>query len=159
MLIAGLIGLALMAAGLALLWQTQTRLMVGLGSGLLIIGWVILIVFGTAAHGRGLGRRPSDHPAGCPARAWCGCYLASYLGISDRKLWLARAWARVGSPASGPQAGAIVVWPHHVGLIRAAEGNRILVLSGNDGHRVRERWRSTRGVIAYRTGGGIGQWP
>jgi len=29
---------------------------------------------------------------------------------------LARNWARWGSP-SGPRVGAVVVWPHHVGLI------------------------------------------
>ncbi|MEN6535666.1 MAG: hypothetical protein ABFD89_18525 [Bryobacteraceae bacterium] len=40
-----------------------------------------------------------------------------------------------------------------MGLIRAADGNRILVLSGNDGRAVRERWRTTSGVIAYRVMG------
>jgi hypothetical protein len=56
----------------------------------------------------------------------------------------------MGHSAGGPQAGAIAVWPHHVGLIQATEGGRILLLSGNDGHVVRERWRSTSGIIAYR---------
>src|SRR6185437_5763102 len=88
-------------------------------------------------------------PAGCP-HAWCGCWLASHLGISDWSLWLARNWTRIGH-ASGPQVGAIAVWPHHVGTITAVDGNRILLLSGNDGHAVRERWRPMRGIIAYRT--------
>jgi hypothetical protein len=92
-------------------------------------------------------------PAGCPARAWCGCWLAAHLGISNRSLWLARNWASVGHPAGGPQPGAIVVWRHHVGTIKAVEGGRILVLSGNDGRAVRERWRTTAGVIAYRVPG------
>lgn len=92
-------------------------------------------------------------PAGCPARAWCGCWLAAHLGISNRSLWLARNWASVGHPAGGPQPGAIVVWRHHVGTIKAVEGSRILVLSGNDGRAVRERWRTTAGVIAYRVPG------
>jgi hypothetical protein len=70
----------------------------------------------------------SGRPAGCPARAW----------------------AALGHAAGGPQVGAIVVWPHHVGKIEAVDGSRILVLSGNDGRTVRERWRTTRGVIAYR---------
>lgn len=100
----------------------------------------------TQAVSQVIGGRPS----GCPARAWCGCWLASHLGISDRSLWLARNWARVGHSAGGPQVGAIVVWRHHVGKIKAVEGNRILVLSGNDGRAVRERWRTTSGVIAYR---------
>jgi hypothetical protein len=79
--------------------------------------------------------------------------MSAHLGIHAPGLWVARNWARIGHAVSGPQAGAIVVWRHHVGLIRAAEGNRILVLSGNDGRRVRERWRTTRGVIAYRVAG------
>lgn len=89
-------------------------------------------------------------PAGCP-HAWCGCYLALHLGIQDRSLWLARNWATVGNPVSGPQVGAIAVWRHHVGKITAVDGNRILLLSGNDGRAVRERWRSMRGIIAFRT--------
>lgn len=88
-------------------------------------------------------------PTGCP-HAWCGCYLAAHLGIPNRSLWLARNWANIGSPVSGPQVGAIAVWPHHVGKITAVDGNRILLLSGNDGHAVRERWRPVRGIIAYR---------
>lgn len=88
-------------------------------------------------------------PVGCP-HAWCGCWLASHLGLSDRSLWLARKWAAIGSPAGGPRVGAIAVWPHHVGQITAVDGNRILLLSGNDGRAVRERWRSTAGIIAYR---------
>lgn len=88
-------------------------------------------------------------PAGCP-HAWCGCWLAAHRGISDRSLWLARNWASVGHPLSGPQVGAIAVWRHHVGQINAVDGNRILLLSGNDGHAVRERWRPIRGIIAYR---------
>lgn len=89
-------------------------------------------------------------PAGCPPRRWCGCYLAAHLGIQNRSLWVARNWAGIGQRAGGPSTGVIAVWPHHVGLIKAMEGNRILVLSGNDGRAVRERWRTTSGVIAYR---------
>lgn len=88
-------------------------------------------------------------PAGCP-HAWCGCWLAAYKGLSDRSLWVARRWASLGQNAGGPTAGAIAVWPHHVGLVRAVNGNQILLLSGNDGNAVRERWRPTRGIIAYR---------
>jgi hypothetical protein len=97
-------------------------------------------------------RHVSTRPIGCP-HAWCGCFLASYLGLHDRSLWQARRWAGIGSAANGPQVGAIAVWHHHVGLIRAVDGNRILLLSGNDGHAVRERWRTTSGIIAYRIAG------
>jgi hypothetical protein len=89
-------------------------------------------------------------PAGCPSR-WCGCWLGKHLGIADRSLWLARNWARVGRPANGPAPGVIVVWRGHVGKITAVEGpGKIRVLSGNDGRAVRERVRSTAGVIAFR---------
>lgn len=92
----------------------------------------------------------SGKPTDCPSR-WCGCWLGKHLGINDRSLWLARNWARVGRPAHGPAPGVIVVWRGHVGKITAVEGpGRIRVLSGNDGRAVRERVRSTAGVIAYR---------
>ena len=53
---------------------------------------------------------------------------------------------------SGPQIGAVVVWPHHVGMItgRAANGQWI-VKSGNDGNAVRERARSVAGAV-FRVG-------
>lgn len=88
-------------------------------------------------------------PSGCPARAWCGCWLGRHMGIADRGLWLARNWARIGS-ATSISTGAIVVWRHHVGRITAVEGGKVKVLSGNDGGRVRERWRSVAGAIAFR---------
>jgi hypothetical protein len=95
--------------------------------------------------------RQNGRPAGCPG-AWCGCWLARHLGMaSGRALWVARAWARVGAPAHGPAPGVVAVWRHHVGIVRAVPSpGRIVLLSGNDGHRVRERERSSRGVIAWR---------
>src|SRR5262249_24869482 len=60
---------------------------------------------------------------------------------------LARNWARWGRP-SGPRVGAVVVWPHRVGMItgQTADG-RWIVRSGNDGGRVRERPRSVAGAV------------
>ena len=90
-------------------------------------------------------------PHGCPKRAWCGCWLAKHLGLHDRKLWLARNWARIGSPAPGPAPGVVAVWRHHVGVVTGVPGpGRIELLSGNDGNRVRKRVRPSRGVIAWR---------
>jgi uncharacterized protein (TIGR02594 family) len=84
-------------------------------------------------------------------RAWCGWFMGQHLGKHDRSLWLARNWARVGSNAGGPAEGVVVVWPHHVGLITGRDAvGRWVVLSGNDGRRVRERARSLARVIAYR---------
>lgn len=95
---------------------------------------------------------------------WCAWYLRRKLGI-PRSLFrpgeynLARAFRYIGSRAHGPAVGVIVVWRHHVGKItgRASDG-RWIVLSGNDGNRVRERPRRLRGVIAYRWPPGAGSF-
>ncbi len=88
--------------------------------------------------------------------AWCGAYMRHVFGISDPRLNLARNWASVGSSAGGPQVGAVVVWPHHVGVIRGGPNanGEWLVESGNDGGAVRTRYRSLRGSIAFRHVGG-----
>lgn len=77
--------------------------------------------------------------------------MAHHLGMNNRSLWLARNWASIGTKASGPAAGVVVVWRHHVGIItgRDYKGNWV-VRSGNDGRRVRERPRSLAGAIAFR---------
>jgi hypothetical protein len=85
----------------------------------------------------GVGARPG---------AWCGWYMRTRHG-GGPEYNLAWNWSRYGSSGS-PQVGAIVVWPHHVGEItgRASNGQWI-VLSGNDGGRVRERARSISGAV------------
>jgi hypothetical protein len=84
-----------------------------------------------------------------PAR-WCGWWMRTQKG-GGPELNLARNWTHWGRP-SGPKVGAVVVWPHHVGMItgRAASGQWI-VKSGNDGGQVRERPRSVAGAV-FRTG-------
>ncbi len=87
---------------------------------------------------------------------WCGIYMSQHIyGHVVPRLKLARNWATEGSPASGPCIGCLWVKRHHVGLItgRAPNGQWI-VLSGNDGGRVRERPRSLAGAIAFRYIGG-----
>lgn len=88
--------------------------------------------------------------SGSRPRAWCGWWLGRQLGMLSRSLWLARNWATVGTALTHPVPGAIAVFRHHVGKITAVAPGRIKLLSGNDGHAVRDRWRSARGVIAYR---------
>ena len=97
------------------------------------------------------GRRFAGGGGGGRPAAWCGWWLGNHLGLNDRSLWLARNWAHVGSSAGGPSVGAVVVWPHHVGIItgRTASGQWV-IKSGNDGHAVRERPRSIAGAIAFR---------
>jgi hypothetical protein len=88
--------------------------------------------------------------------AWCGAYMRHVFGVADPRLNLARNWASVGANAGGPQVGAVVVWPHHVGVIRGGPDSNgdWLIESGNDGHAVRTRYRSLRGAIAFRSVGG-----
>lgn len=81
---------------------------------------------------------------------WCGIFMAQHFGLKDRKLWVARNWARVGRAAHGPAVGTIVVWRHHVGVITGRVGNQWRVLSGNDGNAVRNRPRSVSNAIAFR---------
>jgi len=83
-------------------------------------------------------------------RAWCGWFMRQHLGVADRRGNLARWWASYGSNAGGPAIGALVVWAHHVGKIVGQSPKGWIVLSGNDGHVVRERPRSLRGAIAFR---------
>lgn len=86
--------------------------------------------------------------------AWCGWYMRQVMGVADTSFNLARSWARFGRPASGPDVGVVVVWPHHVGRIVGRAGNgQWIVESGNDGHAVRTRPRSVAGAIAFRWAG------
>lgn len=86
---------------------------------------------------------------------WCAWFLRRALGIPKTAFRpgdynLAAGFAHVGVPAGGPGDGVIVVWRHHVGIITGRAAGQWVVRSGNDGHAVRERPRSLRGVIAYR---------
>ena len=87
----------------------------------------------------------SRHAAGPRPGKWCGWYMRTQLG-GGPEFNLAANWRRYGR-STGPQVGAVVVWPHHVGMItgRSSSGQWI-VKSGNDGHAVRERPRSVSGA-------------
>ena len=90
------------------------------------------------------------------SHVWCGAFMRLVMrsaGLPDLPDGnLARAWSHYGRPSS-PRPGAIVVWSHHVGLIAALRSDgRAIVISGNDGHRVRERVRSIASAIAFRGG-------
>lgn len=103
----------------------------------------------SAGHSRRNGHK--EAVADPRPRAWCGWWLRQQLGVADRAYNLARKWAGIGTPAHGPAPGVIAVWPHHVGLVTGVPGpGRIILKSGNDSRAVRERERSTRGIIAYR---------
>lgn len=91
--------------------------------------------------------------------AWCGWFMRHEVGTDPGTAYnLARNWAHWGHAASGPAPGVIGVMPHHVFKViqvlgRDRHGNQtVLAISGNDGHAVRTRPRSTSSVIAWRTG-------
>ena len=88
-------------------------------------------------------------------RAWCGWYMRQVKGVSDPSFNLARRWASWGH-ATSAHPGAVAVWNHHVGEVVAGNcpAGRVMLHSGNDGNAVRTRCVSTRGVIAFRDGGG-----
>lgn len=79
-------------------------------------------------------------------RAWCGWWMRTQLG-GGPEYNLAANWRHYGR-ASGPQVGAVVVWPHHVGMITGRSSNGMwIVKSGNDGNAVRERPMSVAGAV------------
>jgi hypothetical protein len=79
-----------------------------------------------------------SQPADVRRMPWCGFYMMHLKHKTDRRLALARERAREGVAGSGPGAGVVVVWPHHVGEIRGGPKARgqWLVHSGNDGNAV-----------------------
>ena len=92
---------------------------------------------GSLTGGSGLGPRPGK---------WCGWWMRTQLG-GGPAYNLAWNWSRYGS-ATSPQVGAVVVWRHHVGIITGQASNgQLIVKSGNDGGRVRERARSVAGAV------------
>jgi predicted Zn-dependent protease len=83
-------------------------------------------------------------------RAWCGWYMRQIKGVGNSAYNLARNWARWGRPST-PHQGAVVVWPHHVGLIVGPCGNgRCVVKSGNYNNRVAVVSMNVRNAIAFR---------
>lgn len=109
---------------------------------------VLLSIFMLTSFGS-IAEAKRHYNDGRPAK-WCGWYMRQIYGGSA-EYNRARAWAKRGTSAGGPQVGAVVVWPHHVGVITGRSSNgRWIVKSGNDGGRVRERARSVAGAIAFR---------
>ncbi len=119
---------------------------------------IVLAIFASASSLSHAAERPEQ----CPPKDWCGCWLATFLNIKDQKqwreLWVARNWATYGRHADGPAPGVIAVYGRgaggHVGIVTAVRRPGFVVLkSGNDNGAVRERERSTAGVIAWRIPG------
>ncbi|HZD90350.1 MAG TPA: hypothetical protein VE224_09640 [Pseudolabrys sp.] len=98
------------------------------------------------ANGNHIRRVIGYRPSGCP-HAYCGCGLARYLGLHDKRLWKAWNWARL-FPRTNAHAGAAAVRYHHVMLLeRHIKGNRWLVRSYNGGRHL--SWLYVRDVRGY----------
>lgn len=99
----------------------------------------------------GTGSRPFD----CPVRRWCGCWLAHQFGLTDRALWRARNWARIGTPAAPGCIGCIAVLRRgptggHVGIVQGYTDGNPIILSGNHNNAVGVGIYPRARVIAYR---------
>lgn len=109
---------------------------------------LLLVVLGASPALARHHQRYAGRGHGLP---WCGIWMQQHTGIRAPGLALARNWARVGNPASGPAPGIIGVLPHHVfQVVEVLARGMVLAISGNDGNAVRTRPRSTNGVIAWR---------
>jgi hypothetical protein len=85
-------------------------------------------------------------PAGCP-HAYCGCGLARFLGLSDKRLNLAWAWAKL-FPRTQAQPGAAAVRHHHVMLLVEHLGGTIWRVRDYNGGRGLA-WLHARDVRGY----------
>jgi hypothetical protein len=93
-----------------------------------------------------VSERVVAHPAGCPARAFCGCGAAMRVfGLPIRKLWLAANWFKF--PRTIPNSGMVAVRRHHVFVLeRPLGGSRWVVYDANSGgHATRIHSRSIDG--------------
>jgi uncharacterized protein (TIGR02594 family) len=92
-------------------------------------------------------------PSGCP-NAWCACYLEHTLkkaGLPTLGSNAARDFAKYGKRAKPGQVGAIMVMPHHVGVVAGkCPDGRIKLVSGNHGHKVGTGCYAAGKAIAWR---------
>jgi CHAP domain-containing protein len=98
-----------------------------------------------------------NHPAGCPARQFCGCGVSvRVFGHSVRDLWLARNWFRF--PRSAPAAGNVAIFRGggHVAYIEQVHGDGTVTLydPNSGGHQTRIHRRSLAGAVIVNPRGG-----
>ncbi len=113
--------------------------------------------FGSSAVVAEARRHLGGNPTG-RGRLWCARFMNMVLERSGHRGTgsdMARSFASYGQRVSGPQVGAIAVMSRgrsggHVGVVSGidAQGNPIVV-SGNNGNRVREASVSRGRIYAY----------
>ena len=154
-------------AGSAMMVQAQTSSTIGAGGSSAGSGSVgtVLGTGGSSAGGFGGGsglvsearRYIGGNPTG-RGSLWCARFMNMVLqhtGHQGTGSDMASSFARYGTRVSGPQVGAIAVMSRgrrggHVGIITGvdAQGNPIMI-SGNNGNRVREAPVSRGRIYAY----------
>jgi len=87
------------------------------------------------------------HPAGCPARAFCGCGASiRVFGHSVRELWLAARWYKF--PRAVPASGMVAVRRHHVFVLEhQVSGNVWIVYDANSGRHLTHI--HARSIVGY----------
>lgn len=96
------------------------------------------------------------HPAGCPARAFCGCGVSvRAFGHPVRDLYLAANWYRF--PRAMAAAGNVAIFGrHHVAYIESVNGDGTATLydPNSGGGATRVHTRSIAGATIVRPSGG-----
>lgn len=117
-----------------------------------LLALLLCLSSGAQAHGHRYLAHGLTHTDDARPHAWCGWWMRHEVGRDPGPQFnLARSWASYGSAAPGPAPGIIGVLPHHVfKVVAVLARGLVLAISGNDGHAVRTRPRSTAGVIAWR---------
>lgn len=83
---------------------------------------------------------------------WCGWFMRQQVAVDPGEAFnKASRWSKYGQHSDEPCVGCLVVYPHHIAKITGqCENGACPMISGNDGHEVRERVRSLKGRIAIR---------
>lgn len=95
----------------------------------------------------------SGNVTGYSGIPWCGAFMQLIARRTGHAVpqgaLMARRWAYAGRRLRGPAVGAIAVMPHHVTIVAGVTRGGIIGLGGNQGHRVRYSYYSSRRIIAY----------
>lgn len=124
--------------------------------GIVLAAAGLVTLIGSQARGDELSAKRRHYDVSDPRPdKWCMWWLRRHLGIPKSAFpkWgynIAANGRFIGSHASGPGIGVIVVWRHHVGVITGRRDHGWVVKSGNDGGAVRERVRDVSRAIAFR---------
>lgn len=94
--------------------------------------------------------------------AWCASFVGAMLekaGLRSTRKLNARSYMEWGQPTTKPQAGDLVIfwrkspshWTGHVGFFVKREGDRIMVLGGNQSNAVNTAWYPAGRLLGFRT--------